>query len=402
MTTIADIRAPEISSADIVEAARNLRPLLQHHAEACDRDGQVPQPVVDAMRDAGLFKILLPKRLGGLGLPFITMLEAAAELGYACGSSAWVQLVLCSTTGVSGLCPRAVTGSVFRTGDEAICGVVMQNGTARAVADGYIVTGKWPFASGSFHADWATVALKMFDAGGNMTGPGWAYIPLRGEGALRIEESWNVIGMRGTGSNTLIAEEIFVPRHMVVPLHMLKADIAPEEIEPIDRWPPAAYAGLGLTGPILGAAQAIFDIVSARIHSRPVTYWKYEHQSDSHVILEALGEAQMEIDSAWLHTRAAAAYLDVIAQQRELTLLERARIPANGGYIMRLLRRATERLMDIAGASGFVEGSPIQRLWRDINFASRHAGFNTGAGLECYGRALTGLELNASFLPPKA
>lgn len=401
MSTVeADVCVEQVAPLDPVEAARALRPLLEKHAEACDRERRIQQPVFEAMRDAGLFKISMPKRAGGLGMPFIKQIEASAELGQACASSAWVQLVYCATTGGAGMSPPDLVQSLFKTGNETVCGVVMRNGKARPVEGGYIVSGKWPFASGCLHADWGTGGIEILDENGGLVGPGWVYLPLRGEGAARIEDTWHVAGMRGTGSNTIVADEMFVPGDLVVPMHKMRAQVAPEDMEPSDRWPPAAYFGLGLTGPLLGAAQAILNKVSEKIHSRPVTYWKYAHQSDSHVILKAIGDAQMEIDSAWLHVRYASSLLDEVAQHRPLTTVERVQIPANCGYAMSLLRRAGERLMDIAGSSGFADGSPLERAWRDINFASRHAAFNTAAAIECYGRALAGMELNMTE-PPK-
>jgi alkylation response protein AidB-like acyl-CoA dehydrogenase len=106
----------------------------------------------------------------------------------------------------------------------------------------------------------------------------------------------------------------------------------------------------------------------------------------------------MEIDSAWLHVRRAAAEIDETAQQRPLDGFEKARIQADCGYAMSLLRRAAERLMDVAGPSGFALANPLQRFWRDLSFGSRHTALNTRLGLELYGRARLGLDSNFNLL----
>lgn len=391
-----------VSSEELVARAHALRPLLAEHAGACDRERRIQQPVFEAMRDAGLFKICLPKRAGGFGLPFLTQIEVAAELGYACASSAWGHMVLCATTSGIGFVPKALTEQILRTGNETLCGVVMRNGKAKPVEGGYLVSGKWPFASGCLHADWGMVGVEILGPDGTMAAPGWAFMKLAGDHAPDIEMTWNVTGMRGTGSNTIVADETFVPASLVVPLAGMRAEVSPDEMEPGDRWPLGAYFGLGLTGPLLGATQRIMDIVKEKAKSRPVTYWKYNPQTESHAVLKEIGQAQMEIDSAWLHVRKASAVLDEIAQERDVTLVERVQIPANCGYAMGLLRNAAERLIDIYGSSSFQEGGEIDRIWRDINFGSRHAAFTTNSVIECYGRVLTGQELNMSELPPKA
>lgn len=392
----------EITSDDVVAAAHRLRPLVAQYAEACDREKRIQQPVFKAMREAGLFKISLPKRAGGYGLPFITQIEASAELGYSCASTAWCCMVLCATTGGIGFVPKVLTDQILKTGEETVCGVVMRMGYAKPVAGGYLVSGKWPFASGSLHADWGMVGVEIRNEAGEMVAPGWAFMPLAGDNAPSIEMTWNVSGMRGTGSNTIAADEVFVPASLVVPLAGMRATVPADQMEPGDRWPIGSYFGLGLTGPLLGAAQRLLDIVKENAGKRPVTYWKYAKQTDSHAILKEIGQAQMEIDSAWLHVRKASTVLDEIAQERNVTLVERVQIPANCGYAMGLLRTAAERLVDIAGAGAFQEGSEIDRIWRDINFGSRHAAFTTSSVLECYGRVLTGQELNMAQLPPDA
>jgi alkylation response protein AidB-like acyl-CoA dehydrogenase len=107
----------------------------------------------------------------------------------------------------------------------------------------------------------------------------------------------------------------------------------------------------------------------------------------------------LQIDSAWLHIRHAARYLDETAQQRVLTGFDKATIQADCGYAMGLLRAAADRLMDIAGPAAFAESNSLQRFWRDLSFGTRHTALNTRLSLELYGRALTGLASNLLLLP---
>jgi alkylation response protein AidB-like acyl-CoA dehydrogenase len=155
---------------------------------------------------------------------------------------------------------------------------------------------------------------------------------------------------------------------------------------------------LGVLSPMLGAATALLDAVRAGFSARPVIGWKYPVQADSQAFVGQLGEAALEIDSAWLHVRRAVVQIDETAQTRLLTGFEKARIQADCGYAMRQLRRAGERLMEVAGPGAFAASSPLQRHWRDLSLGSRHTALNTILSNELYGRALAGLDSNLNLL----
>lgn len=132
---------------------------------------------------------------------------------------------------------------------------------------------------------------------------------------------------------------------------------------------------------------------------RPVVGWTYASQGESDALVGLLGRAAMEIDSAWLHIRRAAAMLDDVAQQRALTGYDKAQIQADCGYAMELLRAAGNRLMDVAGPGAFALASPLQRIWRDLNVGTRHNALSAPLSIELYGRAIAGLPSNIRLLP---
>ena len=126
--------------------------------------------------------------------------------------------------------------------------------------------------------------------------------------------------------------------------------------------------------------------------------WKYPAQADSQAFVGQVGEAVLEIDSAWLHVRRAVSQIDETAQTRLLTGFEKARIQADCGYAMRQPRRAGERLMEVAGPGAFAVNSPLQRYWRDLSVGSRHTALSTILSNELYGRALADLDSNLNLL----
>jgi alkylation response protein AidB-like acyl-CoA dehydrogenase len=270
----------------------------------------------------------------------------------------------------------------------------MYTGTARRTEGGYIVDGAWAYASGSQFASWGMGGVKIIahdSHDGSDLGLGFAFMPF-GEKGLSIKDTWHVAGMRGSASNHMVAKELFVPDYLVK-VHSYRRsanDISDPRAEPRDSWPTAVIFPLGVVAPMLGAARNMLERTIATLDKKAVTFWDYPRQSDSQVVLEQVGEAAIEIDSAFLHVLRVADALDETAQTRALTTTEQVRMQADCGYAMSLVRRAAERLMDIGGASAFAQSNPLQRAWRDIALGSRHAFLNSSQSLEMYGRSLAG------------
>jgi alkylation response protein AidB-like acyl-CoA dehydrogenase len=298
--------------------------------------------------------------------------------------------------------PGDIPKQVFATGDELACSVAAQTGTAEPSLSGYKVSGRWGYGSGCLHADWALNGVRVVDADGVLVDVGFALLSLK-HPQVKIETTWHVAGVAGSGSNTIVADEVPVPAGLILRFSQLRRNLANDPLalaalEPRDKWPVEPLFPLAVIGSMFGAAEAVLERVSGRVKTQPVIGWKYPTQSDSQIFVGEIGTAAMEIDSAWLHVRRAAAEIDETAQQRPLDGFEKARIQADCGYAMSLLRRAAERLMDVAGPSGFALANPLQRFWRDLSFGSRHTALNTRLGLELYGRARLGLDSNFNLL----
>ena len=192
---------------DLVARASALRPLLAQHADRTESARRVVPEVMHAIEDAGLFEVIVPERLGGLGASMATQLCVAAELGKACASTAWVQSLLNITTWAAS---QANAAEELFDGAERprVCGVLIPSGTALPVDGGFRVSGKWGFASGSFYATWFTGGVNVVDGSGRITGIGMVLVP---RSDFRIEDTWYVAGMNGTASNTVVLEDAFVP-----------------------------------------------------------------------------------------------------------------------------------------------------------------------------------------------
>lgn len=381
--------SPVIALQNPVEVARALVPLLADQAERAETKRQATDITVEALRAAGLFQMMFPRRSGGAGHQLITQIETVAALAHGCPGTAWAFGLLAGVTASAASMSAEVKSLVFRTGAELVCSVAGQIGAARAVEGGYVVDGAWGYASGCMHADWALNGVRILDEQGQQIDAGFAFLPLAGPD-VRIEDTWHMSGLCASGSHTVIARQAQVPEKLVLRFSQLRAAAgrAPAAaLEPRDHWPVEPLFPLGVLAPMLGAASAMLDLVRVQMPKRPAIGWKYANQAESQTFVGQFGEAALEIDSAWLHIRRAVATIDETAPTRPLDGFEKARIQADCGYAMRQLRRAGERLMEIAGPGAFTLSSPLQRLWRDLSVGSRHTALNTMLSSELYGRA---------------
>ncbi|MDG1904345.1 MAG: hypothetical protein P8I38_01815 [Arenicella sp.] len=375
--------------------------LMTEHAQEAQKIGKMTDPVFDSLKQSGLFQYMFPKRAGGYGHKLITQIETVATLGKADPSSAWAFSLLSSVTASMASMPPPISGDLFKRGDELFCSVAAPTGTATPCDDGYIVSGKWGYASGCMHADYAFNGVRILDDSGTTIGQGFAIIPLADSAQVQIEKTWDVAGMSASGSNTVVAAELFVPRHLVIDPVAMKAAAAQNpaaqaHLEPRDRWPMEPLFALVVLSPMLGAAQALLEQISCTMEKRPIIGWNYTDKLASQTFVQGLGQSAMEIDSAWMHIRRAVDDLDSKAQVQPLSGFDKSRIQADCGHAMGLLRTASARLMDIAGPAAFSNNSPLQRLWRDLNVGSRHTYLSCSLSEELYGRALTGGESSST------
>lgn len=396
--------APEVP-ADPVAVAKSLAPLLARHAEEAQALRRPTDGAIAALREAGLLGMMFPRRAGGTGHKLITHVETVAALARGCPGTAWAFGLLSGVTASAASMPPAVGQRVFSRGDELVCSVAGQAGTARPAKDGYIINGTWGYASGCMHAAWALNGVRILDDAGSVVDSGFAFLPLphgpHADVTVSVLDTWHVAGLAASGSHTVQARDTFVPNVMVLRFSQLRAAAAgapASALEPRDRWPVEPLFPLGVLSPMLGAAEELLEQVKANLPRRTTVGWNYSTQADSQTLVGQLGEAALEVDSAWLHIRRAVAMIDDTAQLRPLSGREKARIQADCGYAMRQLRRAADRLMDIAGPGAFATSSALQRLWRDLSLGSRHTALNAMLGSELYGRALLGQPSNLALL----
>ena len=385
--------------AALLDRAAETRPILERNAEQTDALRRLPDENVRALKESGLCRLMVPRRLGGYQTSIRTYVEVTAEIGRGCGSTAWVSSLINVCAWLAALFPERAQQDVWGADRDAwVAGSLAPNGVAVPVAGGWRVTGRWPWASGSLHAQWVACGIHMNDERGETINFGLSLMPID---AVTIEDTWFMAGMKGTGSNTIVATDAFVPEHRFLPYPPAFAGEYRTEHrdETVYRAALVPVTVLILAGSQLGVARAALDLVMARAGSRGITHTTFATQSVSAGFQMLVAEAAMKIDTAFLHARRAADDLDRDAQAGvHPDLAARARVRMDTALVAKYAREAVELLVQAHGTSSLADYNRLQRLWRDVHVASHHAITEWQVNLEVYGKALLGVEPNITHL----
>ena len=383
-------RNQQLKATDPVAQATAIAEVLASRANEVDAGRRLTDESVRALIDAGMFRLTTPREFGGFGVDITTLSEVGKALARSCASSAWVTMIL-NGKWIAAHFGDEARQEIFESNpDSAVASVFTPSGAARPVGGGYQVSGRWPWASGILHAQWGIGVTPIVDDTGAPVGAGLALMPIED---LLIEDTWYTVGMRGTGSNTMVANDVFVPKHRMLPLQdFLDSSKAADVTLPVMlRRSPFAAAATSLAAPMIGVAQAALAYVTEKAPKRAISYTTYSAQSDSPAFIRGLGEAAMEIDSAEMHLARSAHLIDEAATDaRELTMDERRKVRGDIGHAMNQVLIAFHHLMTLHGTSAFAEVSPLQRMWRDANTGCRHAFFAPAVNYEVYGGSLVG------------
>ncbi|OEJ93680.1 acyl-CoA dehydrogenase family protein [Streptomyces thermolilacinus] len=391
---------PSAASSDLLRGARELVPLLSRNAEQTERDRRLPEESVKSLVDAGMFKLAVPRRYGGHEASLRTLIDVSAVLAEGDGSSSWVVSVCNSVAWVVSLFPERAQDEVFGADPEAkVSGVLTPSATAQRVEGGFRVSGRWHYASGAWHADWALIGFPVPDSTGQIVDQGMALLPAVD---YTVEDTWHVAGMRGTGSNCVVAQDVFVPEHRVLSVPKAMAGEYPPQRSG-SALARSAFTqfltGAPLVAPQLGLGRAALELVKGKAAEKAITFTFFERQRDSTAFQLLVAEAAQKIDTAHLHVHRAADDIDTAAARGQaLDPLGRLRARSDLSGAVGHITEAIGILLTAHGAGSFADASPLQRIWRDSGVGARHAILQPQVIKEMYGKALLGVEEQISPL----
>jgi 3-hydroxy-9,10-secoandrosta-1,3,5(10)-triene-9,17-dione monooxygenase len=365
---------------------RALVPAFRARAEAAEDARRLPAESASELLDAGIARVLAPPRFGGYGLGLDTWLDLVREISAADASHGWCASLMVHHPHLVGQFPEEAQQAVWADGpDVAIAASVLPATQVARANGGYRVSGRQSaYASGIGHSSWVIIG-GMFDQG---SGPEWLLF-LIPPGSYKVADTWFTSGMRATGSNTVITDDVLVPETRALRVADLRVGKGPGgalHASPIYRAPFFSYAPFTFAAPILGAAQGAYA------HFRD---WSRERKAGRGVAVAALASVQVRLARAAADLDAAELLL------RRAAEVPQAPEPPSPGLLARSIRditraaelgvAAADTLMALSGAGGFALSNPIQRAWRDVHFASMHVALSSENNFAHFGRMEFGL-----------
>jgi 3-hydroxy-9,10-secoandrosta-1,3,5(10)-triene-9,17-dione monooxygenase len=369
--------------ADVLGGVRDLLPTLRDRAQETEDARRIPEASVKALQEAGFFKLLQPARYGGLEADPVTFYTAVKEIAGACGSTGWVSSVLGVHPWHLGLFPEQAQQDVWgEDNDTRISSSYAPMGKATPVEGGYQFSGRWSFSSGCDHADWVFV-------GGIVTGDAPDYRTfLLPRADYLIDDVWDTVGLRGTGSNDIIADNVFVPAHHTISfIDMAKCRCPGQELNtaPLYKLPFGSVFTNTITTPIIGMASGAYHAHVEHQRERVRVYGNEKSKDDPFAKVR-IGRAASEIDAAWLQlTHNITEEMELVTAGRPVPMPLRLRVRRD--QVMGTLRAidAVDMLFENSGGRALKSGTAIQRFWRDAHAGRVHAANDPERALKMFG-----------------
>jgi alkylation response protein AidB-like acyl-CoA dehydrogenase len=373
---------------------RRLEPCIRTHGDEAERNRRLSPAVVSELADAGIFRMLTPRRLGGLELEplsFYRVVEAIARLD---GSTGWCAFIGGCNPVLGAYLEDQAAQEVFGRDPRAICaGVVQPYGRASHSGGGFQVSGRWPFASGCQHSTWIFCCCQVFEDGRvRLTAQGepelrLCFLPMS---QVSIHDTWDVSGLAGTGSHDVEVSEVFVPERHTCAFGPGMPHRSTYYQSPLYSYVLYATFALPISAVALGIAQGALDACLELVRSKKARTGG-EQLGDRPLFHLRLAEAVALVGSAraWLHETVRQTWQSHLAQG-QVSFDERAGLLLAAAHATRSAAAAVDMLYTAAGASANYRRSPLQRALRDIYAVTQHVG--TGPQqFESAGRMLVGL-----------
>jgi indole-3-acetate monooxygenase len=387
----------DIDTQPLVQAAAALRPALRDYRLDIERDQRLPPELVERLRKAGFYRMVIPRSLGGLQVDPLTFLRVVELLAEGVGSVGWN--VCNNSIGqlVSLGLPDGGVQEVHGPAPSIIAGTAVQGGgQAVAVDGGYRVTGRWTFGSGCQESAWMLGSFQILEDGEPRRRPDGGALYWRGvfqrDQATVVPNSWDVSGLRGTGSFDWTVTDVFLPEHRTCPHVGVPLD------NQWARWPGITYAlptqcWIGphhssvITGIARAGIEALIELTATKA-PRGRTFML----RDNPQVQEAIGRADAVLNAGRTYRSATiAAIWNTIASGGESTLEQRSRARLASTYAADSAREAMDLVYRHGGSTSFKVDSRLAECWRDLHVVGQ-TGTIAPEWYPIAGRALMGMD----------
>jgi 3-hydroxy-9,10-secoandrosta-1,3,5(10)-triene-9,17-dione monooxygenase len=386
------ISQSSVTHEEILARTRELVPAIRERVIEAEHRRRQSDEIVKAYVDAGLIRILLPKRWGGYELPFDTFVDSVLEIAKVDGSAGWCYSLFLGHVWFLALFPEQAQHDVWSENPDALLATSFIPAAKPVRVDGgYILNGNWPWSSGIDNCSWVMLnTLLMPTTEGERPEQYFMLVP---RSDYEIVDTWFVTGQKGTGSNNVVLKDVFVPEHRIVKFVDIIMGSAPGTVVnpgPLYRLPMSAALPACQAVPVLGATMGAYEFWREGLRGKVTAYTREKVAELTHVQIR-VAEVAAKIDAAELLLRRA---LDVIRPGTPLDREDVARNHRDYAYLARLCVEAIEQIYIASGASANFEANPLQRYWRDVHAMAAHMALNFDNAGAVFGRSALGL-------PPK-
>lgn len=373
-----------MDDAELVERCRQLAPVLADQAELGEELRRIPDAVLERIVDADILRAVVPASLGGAAASLRALCDGTRELARGCPATAWTTSFLMLHAWMLSRFPVESHDELFAETVPTAAAPLAPTGRFAAADGGYRVSGRWEWATAVNNSEWCIV--HGFDETVEF-GTRFAVIPVS---ELTVEDCWFTSGMRATGSNVVVAEDVFVPARRTVNGDELRGTGAGVADDQLASLPLLSVLALVASAPAVGAAEAAVDSYRGRVAERVLAYSLGERAVDQPLVQARLAALTSELETMRAGWHGAIDELERVAAHAPPDDSLRVRTRLAAAAAVRTSRRIIGEVGEGAGASVYASSHPIQRLQRDVETLKGHVVFDWDRTTELAGRVMLG------------
>jgi 3-hydroxy-9,10-secoandrosta-1,3,5(10)-triene-9,17-dione monooxygenase len=392
---VAEIGAYAGPEPAVVAAVADLLPVLRQRAQETEDNRDVPADSVKALTETGFFRLLQPASYGGLEADPMAFFTAVRLIASACGSTGWVASVLGVHPWQLALFPARAQEEVWGADPATrMSSSYAPTGRARLVEGGYQLTGRWSFSSGSSHATWVLLGGIAVGDDGKPVDFCTFLLPASD---YAVDDVWDTVGLRGTGSNDIVVDGAFVPAHRALSFNDVTRCACPGQERnpgPLYRIPYGSVFTYAITTPVIGMASGAYQAHVAYQRDRVRAAYAGEKAGDDPFGQVRVAEAGALLDGAWLALERNMADLMALARAGEkLPIPLRLRVRRDQVTGTAQAIKTIDLLFENSGGRALKAGTPLQRFWRDAHAGRAHAINDPERALSMFGRGEFGRDV---------
>ncbi|MDP9117653.1 MAG: flavin-dependent monooxygenase [Actinomycetota bacterium] len=389
----------ELTPTAVLDAVSELLVTLRERAQETEDLRRIPDDSIKSLQGTGFFRLLQPRRYGGLEASPVDFYRAVRMIASACGSTGWVSSVLGVHPWQLALYDERAQDDVWgQDNSTLVSSSYAPMGRAKSVDGGYTFSGRWSFSSGCDHAQWIFLGgLVMGDEGTPVDFK--TFLLPRSD--YEIDDVWDTIGLRGTGSNDIIVDEVFVPDYRTLSFIETGKCVCPGQAvntAPLYKLPFASVFSCSIAVPVVGMATGAYDAYVGWTRDRIRASTGGKASDDSFNQLR-IAEASSKIDAAVLQIeRNIDEELALVTAGEKIPMALRVRVRRDQVNATGSAIQAVDRLFESAGGRALKAGTPIQRFWRDAHAGRVHAINDPEKAQVLFGQFELGMKIQDAWL----